>query len=478
MREYKKFYINGAWVEPAAARALDVVNPATEEVAGVISLGSSGDVDIAVAAARAAFESWSTTPLEERLALLGKIIEIYQARASDLAAAVTEEMGAPKWLAEMAQVPSALAHLGVALEAAKSYAFEEDRGAMRIAREPVGVCGFITPWNWPLNQLTCKFAPAFVTGCTMVHKPSEIAPFSSIIFAEIIDEAGVPAGVYNLVNGEGPDVGAAIAGHDGVDMVSFTGSTRAGVEVARTAAPSVKRVHQELGGKSPNILLDDADMANAVSAGVSGVMMNSGQSCNAPTRMLVPRARLDEVKAIAKETAQGWAPGAPADARMGPVVSETQWNKIQALIEKGVSEGAELVTGGAGKPDGLETGYFVKPTVFVAASNDLTIAREEIFGPVLCIIPYDSEDDAVAMANDTEYGLAAYVSSGDIERARKVARRLRAGQVNINNAGVDFNAPFGGYKRSGNGREWGPLALDEFVEVKAMLGHNPAQAAE
>ena len=394
-------------------------------------------------------------------------------------AAITEEMGAPAWLAKSAQAPMGMAHVATAMEILKNYQFEEERGTTRIVKEPIGVCGFITPWNWPINQIACKVAPALATGCTIVLKPSEVAPFSAYLFAEILDAAGVPAGVFNLVNGDGPSVGSAISSHPDVDMVSFTGSTRAGVAVAKDAADTVKRVHQELGGKSPNILLDDDGFGEAVSRGVSGVMMNSGQSCNAPTRMFVPSARMDEAKAVAKETAEGWQPGDPnGNSRMGPVVSEVQFNKIQDLIKKGVDEGATLVTGGPGRPDGLDKGYYVKPTVFADVNNDMTIAREEIFGPVISILGYESLEQAIEEGNDTPYGLAAYVQSTDMEKAREVASQLRAGQVNINGAGVDPMAPFGGYKQSGNGREWGDHAFGEFLETKAVLGYEAKQAAE
>ncbi len=393
MRDYTKFYIGGKWIEPVGRDTLDVLNPATEEVAGKITLGNADDVDAAVAAARSAFSNWSETSLDERIAIMMKIVEGYQARMGEIAEAITEEMGAPAWLAQRAQAPAGLGHLMTAVEAIKQFDFHEAHGASHVQKEPIGVCGFITPWNWPMNQLAAKFAPAMLTGCTTVHKPSEIAPFCSYIFAEICDAAGLPAGVYNLVNGDGPTVGAAIAAHPDVDMVSFTGSTRAGVEVAKAAAPTVKRVHQELGGKSPNIVLEDADLNAAVTGSVATMMMNSGQSCTAPSRMIAPNSKMDEVVAIAKEAADAWAPGDPSSgAKTGPVVSETQWNKIQGLIEKGVEEGATVVTGGPGKPDGLETGYYVKPTVFANVKNDMTIAREEIFGPVLAIIGYDTEE--------------------------------------------------------------------------------------
>jgi len=475
MREELRFYIDGAWVESVEPRTIDVTNPATDEVMGLVGLASAADVDRAVQAARRAFESFSETSREERIALLERIIEAYKARAADLAAAVTEEIGAPANLSSRAQVPTGLMHLSTALEILKTYPFEEVRGTTLLAREPIGVCGFITPWNWPLNQIATKVGPAIATGCTMVLKPSEVSPFNAIIFAEIMHEAGVPAGVFNLVNGDGPTTGAAISAHPDVDMVSFTGSTRAGIEVARAAAPTVKRVHQELGGKSPNVVLDDADVARAVTGNVRALMANSGQSCNAPTRLLVPRSRLEEAEAAARAAAEATVVGDPTgQAHMGPVVSELQWRKIQDLIEAGMAEGAKLVTGGPGRPDGLERGWYVRPTVFSEVSNDMRIAREEIFGPVLCILPYEDEAEAIRIANDTPYGLAAYVQ-GEPGHARRVAAKLRAGQVNINNAPVDPMAPFGGYKQSGNGREWGEHAFSEFLEVKAILGGAAAE---
>ena len=478
MRDYLKFYIDGQWVDPVEPKMLDVINPANESVAGRISLGSAVDVDRAAQAARRAFASYSQTSVKDRLDLLGAIVAEYQKRYNDMAAAITEEMGAPAGLANQAQAALGIAHLQTAMGVLQTYKFEEQRGTTLIVKEPIGVCGFITPWNWPVNQIATKVAPALATGCTMVLKPSEIAPFSATIWTEIMHAAGVPAGVFNLVNGDGPTVGAAIASHPQIDMVSFTGSTRAGIEVARNAAATVKRVHQELGGKSPNIVLEDADLQKAVTAGVRAVMMNSGQSCNAPTRMLVPAARMAEAKDIAKAAAEATTVGDPnGNAAMGPVVSETQFNKIQGLIGKGIAEGATLVTGGAGRPEGLEKGYYVKPTVFADVTKDMTIAKEEIFGPVLAILGYGSEEEALSVANDTEYGLAAYVQ-GEPEHARRVARLLRAGQVNINGAGIDFMAPFGGYKQSGNGREWGDHAFGEFLETKAVLGFAPKEAAE
>jgi len=475
MRDYLKFYIGGQWVDPITPKTLDVINPANEEVAGRISLGSAEDVDKAVKAARKAFETWSRTSREERIDVMERIIAEYQKRYEDMAKAITEEMGAPSWLSQRAQAAMGIGHLQTAVAVLKNYEFEEDRGTTRLVKEPIGVCGFITPWNWPVNQIATKVAPALATGCTMVLKPSEIAPFSGYIWTEIMHAAGVPAGVYNMINGDGPTVGAAIASHPDIDMVSFTGSTRAGIEVARNAAATVKRVHQELGGKSPNIILEDADFAAAVGGGVRSVMMNSGQSCNAPTRMLVPSKNMDEVIAIAKQHTVGDPAG---NSLMGPVVSETQWNKIQGLIKKGIEEGATLVTGGPGRPEGLDKGYYVKPTVFANVKNDMTIAKEEIFGPVVAILGYETVDDAVKIGNDTEYGLAAYVSGTDPAKVREVASRLRAGQVNLNSAGVDMMAPFGGYKMSGNGREWGDHAFSEFLETKAVLGYSPKQAAE
>jgi aldehyde dehydrogenase (NAD+) len=480
MREARQFYIDGQWVDPApGATMLDVINPATEAPMGRIAMGGAADVDRAARAAHAAFASFSRFTVAERLELLGAIVAEYQKRYPEIAAVITEEMGAPAWLAMQAQAALGAAHFQTAMAILKDYRFEELRGTTLITREPIGVCGFITPWNWPINQIACKVAPAIATGCTMVLKPSEVAPFNAILFAEVMHAAGVPKGVFNLVNGDGPTVGAAISSHPLVDMVSFTGSTRAGVEVAKNAAPSVKRVAQELGGKSPNIVLDSADLQKAVSGSVQTMMMNSGQSCNAPSRMFVPRAKMEQAKAIAKATAEALTVGDPNGNHMlGPVVSEVQYRKIQGLIQKGIDEGATLVTGGTGRPDGLDKGYFVKPTVFADVTNDMTIAREEIFGPVLAMLSYDSLEQAIAEGNDTPYGLAAYVQ-GPEEEAHAVARQLRAGQVILNGAQPDFMAPFGGYKQSGNGREWGDHAFTEFLEVKAVVGWKPAaQAAE
>ena len=473
MLEKLQFYIDGQWVDPAEPRTMDVVNPATEEVYGRISIGSAADVDRAVAAASRAFETFSTTSRQERIDLLQNILEVFVRRADEVAEAIMDEMGAPWGLAKYAQAASGTQHISAALKALQSYQFEEQIGSTMIVKEPIGVCGLITPWNWPMNQIAVKVAPAIAAGCTMVLKPSEIAPFDAIIFAEILHEAGVPAGVFNLVNGDGPGVGTALSQHPDIAMMSFTGSTRAGVLVAQNAAPSVKRVAQELGGKSANIILDDADLEEAVKDGAAGMFENTGQSCDAPSRMLVPKAMLEEAAAIAAKVAAETAVGNPREkgTRVGPVVSELQWNKIQGLIQKGIDEGATLVAGGTGRPEGLETGYFVKPTVFSNVSNEMTIAREEIFGPVLSIIPYEDEDDAIRIANDTPYGLSGYVSSGDLERARRVASRMRTGMVHINGADLEALAPFGGYKQSGNGREWGAHGMDEFLEIKSVYGY-------
>lgn len=473
MKDYLQFYIDGRWVDPAEPRPLDVINPSTEQPIARISLGSAADVDAAVAAARRAFESYSQTTREERLALLAKVLEVYQRRYGEFVQTIAEEMGAPLWLSKAAQAATGAAHLATSIEVLKNFAFEHVQGSTAIVHEPVGVVGMITPWNWPVNQIMCKVAPALAAGCTMVLKPSEIAPLNAILVAEVLHEAGVPPGVFNLVNGDGPGVGEAMSQHPGIDMMTFTGSTRAGIAVAKAAADTVKRVAQELGGKSANIVLDDADLQKAVTQGVQAVLVNSGQSCNAPTRMFVPRALHAQAVAVARAVAEA-TPVADALAggmHMGPVVSEAQFNKIQALIQRGIDEGATLVAGGTGRPEGLERGYFVRPTVFGDVRNDMTIAREEIFGPVLVLIPYDSEEDAIRMANDTVYGLSGYVQSGSLERARRVAARLRTGMVHLNGAGPDFKAPFGGYKQSGNGREWGEHGFRDFLETKAVMGY-------
>jgi aldehyde dehydrogenase (NAD+) len=472
----RQFYIDGAWVDPVESKELKVINPATEEVAGVISMGSSKDVDSAVMAARRAFDSYSRTTPAERLALMERILAAYKAHYDEIAQAMTIEMGAPMTLSKGAQTRIGVGHISAMIDVLKTFKFEEMRGTVRLVQEPVGVCALITPWNWPMNQVAAKVVPALAAGCTMVLKPSEYSPFSAIIWAKVMHEAGVPAGVFNLINGDGPSVGAPLSSHREVDMVSFTGSTRAGTEVAKNAAASVKRVHQELGGKSPNVLLDDADFERAVKQSVLHVFQNSGQSCNAPTRMLVPAAKLAEVEAIAKRVAESVITGDPASEKtnLGPVVSKVQFERVEGYIAKGIAEGAKVVIGGSGRPDGLTKGYFVKPTIFSNVRNDMTIAREEIFGPVLCILPYDSEEQAVQIANDTPYGLAAYVWSQDNLRARRVGGRIRAGQVTLNGASGNMNTPFGGFKMSGNGREYGEFGLRDFLEVKAVIGVDAA----
>src|SRR5690349_300827 len=475
-----KFYINGAWVDPVKPATIDVVNPATEEVYTKISAGSSADVDKAVAAARAAFPAFVHTKKAERVALLKKIIAAFEKRAEDLAQAISQEMGAPLGLARNSQVWAGKAHLESTLKALEAMEFEEQRGITRIVREGIGVVGLITPWNWPLNQISCKVGPAIAAGCTMLLKPSEVAPISGIIFAEVMHAAGVPAGVFNMISGDGPNVGAPMSAHPGIDMMSFTGSTRAGILVAKAAAETVKRVSQELGGKSPNIILPDADFEPAVKKGIYACFNNSGQSCNSPTRMLVPLDRHDEALAIAKAAAEKHKVGDPKieETMLGPVVSEVQFKKIQGLIEAGIKEGATLVTGGTGRPEGLNRGYYVRPTVFGNVTNDMTIAREEIFGPVIAILPYKTEEEAIAIANDTVYGLSANVESKDLEHAARVARQIRAGQVKINYPAWDTFAPFGGYKQSGNGREYAVWGIHDFLEVKAIIGYEGAKAAE
>jgi aldehyde dehydrogenase (NAD+) len=474
MREHLKFYIDGQWVDPVSPRTHEVINPATEEPIARISLGSAADVDRAVAAARRAFDSFSKTSLSDRLDLLQAIIAGYQKRMGEVAEVISAEMGAPLWLANAAQAPAGLGQFIATVNAAKEYAFEYAMNGTRILREPIGVCGLITPWNWPINQIACKVAPALAAGCTVVLKPSEMAPLDALILTEIIHEAGVPAGVFNLVNGDGPGVGHALSVHPHVDMMSFTGSTRAGVLVQKAAADTVKRVALELGGKSPNILLDDVDLEKAVTGGVLHMFTNSGQSCNAPSRMFVPRAMHDKAAEIAASVARATKVMDPSSAEsgaIGPLANANQFAKVQALIQKGIDEGASLMAGGVGRPEGFNRGYFVRPTVFANVTNDMTIAREEIFGPVLAILPYDSEDQAVEMANDTVYGLSGYVQSSSMDRARDVARKIRAGNIHLNGAGMDMAAPFGGYKQSGIGREWGKYGLEEFLEVKAVLGH-------
>ena len=473
MREYLKFYINGEWVDPTSPNKFDVINPASEGVCAQISLGNEVDVDKAVKAARVAFQSFGSSDRKTRVELLSEIIAVYQRRQKDLADAISEEMGAPTKLAIQAQASAGLGHLAQALEVLKNFEFEEGREPHRVFKEPIGVCGMITPWNWPLNQIACKVAPALAVGCSMILKPSEVAPLSGYLFTEILHEAGVPKGVYNMINGDGAGVGTALSKHPGIDMVSFTGSTRAGTLVAQNAAPTVKRVSQELGGKSPNIILEDANLEEAVSRGVMHMYNNTGQSCNAPSRMLVPADKLADAERIAAKVTEKVVVGDPQaeGTTMGPVDSEAQFNKVQGLIEKGLEEGAKLVTGGPGRPDGLPKGYFVKPTVFSEANNEMTISREEIFGPVLTMIPYKTEEEAIAIANDTDYGLAGYVQGGDIKHARSVAAKIRAGNVHLNGAAPGRDLPFGGYKQSGNGREWGAHGFTDYLEIKAISGY-------
>jgi aldehyde dehydrogenase (NAD+) len=471
-----QFYIDGAWVDPVQPRAGDVVDPSTGQPFAQVSLGSAADVDQAVAAARRAFASYGTSPVEERHELLLKVLAAYKKRGKELAEVMSREIGAPRHFAYAAQVGAGMAHIAKMAEVLKRFEFRRPLGRNLVVKEPIGVVGLITPWNWPLNQIACKVAPALAAGCTVVLKPSEIAPLTGIRFAEILHEAGVPKGVFNLVNGDGPGVGQALAAHPGIDMVSITGSTRAGVLVAKTAADTVKRVHQELGGKSANILLDDVDLQQAVSKGVAACFANSGQSCSAPTRMLVPRALQQQAAEIARTAAEKHVVG-PADAessKLGPVVSELQFGKIQDLIASGIREGATLVTGGPGRPAGLEGGWFVRPTVFADVQPGMRIAREEIFGPVLSILPYDTLEQAIELANDSVYGLAAYVQAKDLEKARQIAGRLRAGNVSINYPAWDPELPFGGYKQSGNGREQGVFGLEDFLEIKGIAGYEAA----
>jgi len=474
--DFRKFYIDGQWVEPLQGKEYQVINPATESPAGVISLGGVKDAERAVAAAKRAFEGYSRTSGADRLALMKRILDQYKKRYNDIALAMCEEMGAPLTLARGGQAGVGTGHIKAMIDVLQRFRFEERQGPARLVHEPVGVCALITPWNWPINQIAAKVVPALAAGCTMVLKPSEFSPFSAALWTEVMHDAGVPAGVFNLVNGEGSIVGAALAAHPDVDMVSFTGSTRAGTEVARLAAPTVKRVHQELGGKSPNLLLEDADFERAVKASVLHVMENTGQSCNAPTRMLVPRSRLAEVEELARATAAKVRVGDPKSesTEMGPLVSKIQFDRVQGYIAKGIAEGAKLLIGGEGRPDGLSKGYFVKPTIFSGVRNDMTVAREEIFGPVMCILPYDDEEQAIRIANDTPYGLAAYIWSRDLTHANRVGSRIRAGRVTVNGASGDMQTPFGGFKCSGNGREWGEYGLRDFLEVKALIGADAA----
>ena len=471
VQDKRKFYIDGAWVEPLEPRDFDILNPATEEVIATISLGSQGDIDAAVQAARRAFTSFSTTTVQTRKDLLERILGIYKKRYDEMAELISLELGAPISMSKRSQAAVGVGHLEGFLQAMDDLVLRQElANGDTLIREPIGVCGLITPWNWPVNQVALKVLPALATGCTVVLKPSELTPLSAMLYADILHEAGVPRGVFNLVNGDGPETGAALSRHPDVDMMSFTGSTRAGIAVTKDAADTVKKVTLELGGKSPNIIFADADVEKAVKRGVFGCFYNSGQSCNAPTRMLVERPIYEKVLEIAKATGEVQQAGDPATngRHIGPVVSALQFERIQSLINAGISEGAGLLVGGPGKPDGFETGYYVRPTIFYDVSNDMRIAREEIFGPVLSIIPFDTEDEAVRIANDTPYGLAAYIETGDLERAERVAGKLRAGQVYINGTECAYGSPFGGYKTSGLGREGGVFGLEDFLEIKAV----------
>jgi aldehyde dehydrogenase (NAD+) len=478
MDDARRFYIDGGWVEPLGGTTADVVDPSTEEVFATVALGTPVDVDRAVSAARRAFDGFSGTSREERLALLERIMTLYAARKSEMGALISREMGAPLTLALDAQAQAGYDHFEAARDTLRDFAFEEQMGTTRVLHEPVGACGLITPWNWPMFLIAAKVAPALATGCTMVLKPSEMAPLNAILFAEILDEAGVPPGVFNLVNGDGPTVGAAIAAHPDLDMVSFTGLIRAGIDVAAKAAPTVKRVTQELGGKSADIILDDADLDEVIPRDVEHLCVNTGQTCTAPTRMLVPRAQMDRAARIAAAAADRIVVGDPRDdaTDIGPVASRQQLDRVQHLIGVAIGEGARLVTGGLGRLDQLPRGYYVRPTVFSHVTNEMSIAREEVFGPVLAIIGYDSDDDAIRIANDSTYGLYGYVSSPDLDRARAVARRIRAGMIEVNLAGIDIRAPFGGYRRSGNGREYGRRGFEEYLEAKSITGYLGAPA--
>jgi acyl-CoA reductase-like NAD-dependent aldehyde dehydrogenase len=471
MLDARKFYINGEWVDARDHAQLDVINPANETVAGQIALGTAADVDRAVAAAKAAFPQWSTTTPAQRQHYLQRITELLEARLEDMGAVISSEMGAPIVLAVQQQARGALLHFQFAAEAIKTFSFEEKHGGSTVRREAVGVCALITPWNWPANQVACKVAAALAAGCTMILKPSEIAPLSAHLLAELIAEAGVPAGVFNLVDGLGPDVGEALARHADVDMVSITGSTRAGAIVAKAAADTIKRVSQELGGKSACIVLDDADFPKAIATAAMYCFNNSGQTCLAPTRLLVPKARHDEAAAILKATAESVVVGDTQDPKtfMGPLASAGHFDRVQSLIARAIEDGTELLTGGTGRPAGLDQGYFVKPTVFVNVSNAAMIAREEVFGPVLAVIPYEDDADAVRIANDSPYGLAGYVC-GEPDHARAIANQMRTGYIVVNFAPYDLNTPFGGYKQSGNGREWGAHGFNEYLEIKSIVG--------
>ncbi|WP_417264434.1 aldehyde dehydrogenase family protein [Celeribacter sp.] len=474
--DLSKFYINGAWVPALSDQRMALIDPATEKHLGQLAMGNATDVETAIRAAHTAFPAYSQTSPEARQALLKRIVEMYEERAEAFAEAMRIEMGSPIGFSRTGQVARGSLHINALIEVMDRFAFEEDRGTTRIRQEPIGVCGLITPWNWPINQVVVKVAPAIAAGCTMVLKPSEFSAISALMFAQVLHDAGVPKGVFNLVNGDGPNVGATLSSHPLIDMVSFTGSTRAGIEVAKSAAPTVKRVAQELGGKSANILLDDADFSTAVPKGVAACLTNSGQSCSIPTRMIVPQARLPEVVKLAVETATSYRLGPTNDptTNLGPLVNRAQFDRVRRLIQSGIDEGATLQCGGPERPEGLEAGYYVQPTIFTDVTPNMTIAREEIFGPVLSILAYDTEEEAIAIANGSNYGLAAYVQGTDLDRARNVARQLIGGQVHINYPPADFYAPFGGFRQSGNGREWGEAGLHEYLEVKAMIGYHPA----
>ena len=474
MKQLDKFYINGKWVDPIRSTSMDIINPADETVVGQLAMGSSEDVDAAVKAARDAFETFSESTREERLALMDRIIEIYKRRMEEMAKAISTEMGAPMSMARDSQAPIGLTHFMTARKALETYSFTESKGKTEVIKEPVGVCGFITPWNWPMNQIACKVAPAIACGCTMLLKPSEMAPLSAQLFAEIMDEAGVPAGVFNMVYGDGPEVGAAMSAHPDIDLMSLTGSTRAGVAVAKASADTVKRVALELGGKSPNVILEDADFEKAVKTGAIECFRNTGQSCNAPTRMLVPVKLHDKAVEIAAGVAAKTKVGNPEseDTHIGPLSNKNQFEKVNRMVQDAIDQGTTLAAGGPGRPEGLDKGYFAKPTVFANVTNDMMIAREEVFGPVLAILPYETEEDAIRIANDTPYGLAAYVQTGDIDKARKFSKKIRSGNVFLNGNNFDPNAPFGGYKQSGIGREWGDYAFHDFLEIKGVVGYN------
>ncbi|MBU0736482.1 MAG: aldehyde dehydrogenase family protein [Alphaproteobacteria bacterium] len=477
MLDKRKFYINGEWVDPIAPHDLEVINPATEKPIAVISMGTAADIDRAVAAAKTAFQSYSRTSLDERIALLEKLLEIYTRRYDEMARTITLELGAPITMSTDQQAHVGVGHLEGFIEALKRIQLREElpNGDI-VLREPIGVCGLITPWNWPINQIALKVVPALATGSTCVLKPSEFTPLNALLYAEMVHEAGFPAGTFNLVNGDGANVGAALSKHRDIDMMSFTGSTRAGTAVSKDAADTVKRVTLELGGKSPNIVFEDADLEERITGSVLECFNNSGQSCDAPTRLLIQRSVYDQAVEIAQRVGSEVSVGNPEEAgeHIGPLVSDIQYGRVQTLIEAGIAEGAELLVGGPGKPEGFETGYFVKPTIFAGVNNRMRIARDEVFGPVLAIIPFDTEEEAIEVANDTNYGLAAYIQSGDLDRAERVAARLRAGMVHINGAPHRYGSPFGGYKQSGNGREGGMFGLEDFLEIKTV--HRPSMA--